>query len=352
MADPIRPSRAEVTVAIPVRDGGPLFATLLDALAQQSVEHELLVCDSGSRDGSPALALERGARLITIAPEDFGHGRTRNLLVDAARGKHVALLSQDAVPADERWLERLLDAFSVSRGVGLAYGPYIPRPDAPAHVRLELTAWFGSLAPGGLVRVDRLDAGSPPADGGTQARVAEVDPSLVGRLGFFTDANACIAREAWERVPFRDIAYAEDRALALDMLRAGYAKVYVPDAAVIHSHDFGPVQQLRRCFDEWRGLLEVYGWREPVNPVRLASQLRGELARAQRELSSEGIALGAQPRTLASVFGRRALCIVGATLGSRADRLPEGLQRKLSFERRTSVPPRRPRGRAADSVGP
>ena len=67
-------------------------------------------------------------------------------------------------------------------------------------------------------------------------------------------------------MPFRDIAYAEDQALALDVLRAGYAKVFVPDAAVWHSHGYTPLQEFRRAFDEWRGLLEVYGWREPAAP--------------------------------------------------------------------------------------
>ena len=66
-------------------------------------------------------------------------------------------------------------------------------------------------------------------------------PDLTAKDGtrslFFTDANGCVARDAWERVPFRGVAYAEDQLLARDMLAAGYVKVYRPDAAVIHSHD-------------------------------------------------------------------------------------------------------------------
>ena len=68
-------------------------------------------------------------------------------------------------------------------------------------------------------------------------------------------------------MPFREVPYAEDRVLAIDMLRAGYAKAFVPEAAVLHSHDYTPLEQLRRCFDEWRGLREVYGWREPASPA-------------------------------------------------------------------------------------
>ena len=39
----------DVSVVIPVRDGGALFADVLAALSRQTVAHELIVCDSGSR---------------------------------------------------------------------------------------------------------------------------------------------------------------------------------------------------------------------------------------------------------------------------------------------------------------
>ncbi|MGA7704931.1 MAG: glycosyltransferase, partial [Solirubrobacteraceae bacterium] len=256
-----------VTVAIPVRNGGLLFAGVLDALARQSVEHELLVCDSGSLDDSAALARAHGARVLEIEPAEFSHGGTRNLLVGEARGEHVALLTQDAEPADERWLERLLGGFELAPDVGLVYGPYRPHPDASPAVRVELESWFASLAPDGLPSAERLgEAGrSRPVVG------------LIGRRGFFTDANACLSRAAWERVPFREVAYAEDRVLAIDMLRAGYAKAYVPEAAVLHSHEYSSSEQLRRCFDEWRGLREVYDFKEPASPGHVVRKLRGEI---------------------------------------------------------------------------
>src|SRR5271168_935859 len=252
----------EVSVVIPVRNGGELLAGVLDALAAQTVAHELVVCDSGSSDGSVALARAHGARVLEIAPERFGHGATRNLLMDAATGAHVAMLTQDAKPADEHWLARLLAGFELAPDVAIAFGPYRPRPHAPAPVRIELERWFGSLSPDGSPQLERLAA--------HERSLQTIE--LVGRRGFFTDANACLSRTAWERVPFRDAAYAEDRVLAIDMLRAGYAKAYVPRAAVIHSHVYTASEQLRRCFDEWRGLLEVYGWREPASPAHLLAQ--------------------------------------------------------------------------------
>jgi glycosyltransferase involved in cell wall biosynthesis len=312
-----------VTVAIPVRNGGELLASTLLALSGQTVEHELLVCDSGSDDGSARLAREHGARVIEIAAREFGHGATRNLLMGEARGTHVAFLTQDAEPEDERWLERLLGGFELAEDVAIVYGPYRPRPAASLPVRLELERWFQSLAPDGGPALERL-----AGDERVQAL------ALVGRRGFFTDANAGVLRSAWQRVPFREVAYAEDRVLAIDMLRAGYAKAYVPTAGVLHSHDYTTLQELRRAFDEFRALREVYGWREPAGPVPLARRLRGELGQARRELRRRGQPRGACALALA-VVGRRACArTAGSLLGSYAELLPSAVRRRLSLERR------------------
>jgi rhamnosyltransferase len=318
-----------VSVAIPVRDGGELFARVLSALSSQSVEHELLVCDSGSTDGSVELARAHGASVLEVSPELFTHGGVRNRLMDAAAGSHVALLTQDSMPADARWLERLLAGFKLADNVALAYGPYTPRPDAPAPVRIELERWFHSISPDGSPRVDRLE----PDERALPAA------ELIGRRGFFTDANACVSKAAWRYVPFRDVPYAEDRVLAIDMMRAGYAKAFVPEAAVLHSHHYSSAQQLRRSFDEWRGLLEVYGWREPASPFRVARQLRGALGYARRTLISEGVPPAERRAVLASVARHQLLSFGGALLGSHAERLPAGARRWLSLDRRAGFVP-------------
>lgn len=314
-----------VTVAIPVRDGGELLGRTLSALAAQTVEHELLVCDSGSTDGSVELARAHGAKVLEIAAARFNHGATRNLLMGESSGERVAFLTQDAEPAHERWLEWLLGGLELAPDVGIAFGPYRPRAGASPAVRMELERWFSSLAPDGRPQVERL----------TDAERGELPArALIGRRGFFTDANACLARSAWERVAFREVAYAEDRVLAIDMLRAGYAKAFVPEAAVLHSHEYTAVQELRRCFDEWRGLREIYGWREPVGPAYLVRQLRGHLGQARRELASAGVAPNRRRAMLVAVGARQVARQTGAMLGSRADLLPGRVRRQLSLERR------------------
>jgi GT2 family glycosyltransferase len=320
---------ASVTVAIPVRDGGELLARTLAALQRQTVAHELLVCDSGSTDGSVARARDHGARVLEIAPGDFSHGGTRNLLMAEAVGAHVALLTQDAEPAHESWLERLLAGFELSEDVALVYGPYRPREHASAAVRIELEGWFASLSPDGGPRLDRLE----------EHERTLAASELIGGRGFFTDANACLSRAAWERVPFREVPYAEDRVLAIDMLRAGYTKAYMPGAAVLHSHDYTTLQQLRRCFDEWRGLREVYGWREPATPRHLARQLRGSLGQTRCALIAEGASPAERRTTLAAAARHHVVRLAGALLGSRADLLPAAARRRLSLEGRAGFTP-------------
>ncbi len=321
---------SEVTVAIPVRNGGQLFERTLRALATQTVAHELLVCDSQSSDGSAEAARTFGARVLEIAPTSFSHGGTRNLLMKEATGSRVALLTQDSEPADGGWLERLLGGLELAPDVAIAFGPYLPRPTASAAVRGELEQWFRSLAPDGQPQVVRLAEAE---------RLMPPGGELVGRRGFFTDANACVRRSAWEQVPFREVAYAEDRVLALDMLRAGYAKAFVPSAATLHSHDYTTVQELRRCFDEWRGLREVYGWREPASPVHLAREVRGRLGQARGELERSGTPRAERAGALLSVAARQLARSSGALLGSRAGCLPRGVRRRLSLEGRDGFAP-------------
>jgi GT2 family glycosyltransferase len=318
-APPCSHAMTAVTIAIPTLDAGPEFAHVLAAVRAQRVEAplELLVCDSGSRDGTVALARRHDARMIEIDRREFSHGGTRNLLMRESSGEHVAFLTQDAIPADVHWLAALLEGFALADDVGLVFGPYWAHPDASPMVVRELDAWFGSFAPGGEPRVDRL---APEERGLPAAR-------LFGHRGYFTDANGCVSRAAWERVAFREVDYAEDHVLAIDMLRAGYAKAYVPSAAVVHSHEYTAAQWLRRSFDEARAVREVYGT-VPAGELRTAARnLRGNVGADWR-------AGGRRPRILAESLVHHGARTAGSLLGANAQRLPAVLRSRLSLEGR------------------
>lgn len=321
-----------VTVAIPVLDGGPLLRQVLAAVCDQQVDRkvELLVADSGSTDGSREAAEAAGARVLDVPRGEFSHGGTRNRLMAEARGDHVAFLTQDAVPATSGWLAGLLAAFDLADDVGLAFGPYRPRPDSSPMVRRETVRWFTRLAPDGEPRVDR--AGDEPAD-----------PAARDRKAYFTDANGCVARRAWERVPFRAVAYAEDQMLARDMLSAGWAKAYYPAAPVVHSHDYTLRELFLRSFDEARALLEVHGHRGHTSanlPLVVQRLVRDDLAMLRAEGAPPARRAAVVPRSAAHHIARTG----GEALGMRADRIPPRARRLLSLEGRGGFEPQAPAG--------
>jgi glycosyltransferase involved in cell wall biosynthesis len=315
-----------ITVAIPVRNGGRLFEQTLSMVREQklggSTPIQILVCDSGSNDGSVAVARRCGAEVFCIDPADFSHGRTRNLLMQRAEGTRVAFLTQDAVPADELWLARLQAGFNKADAVGLVFGPYLPRADASPMVVRELTEWFAEFSPDGRPRVDRL--------GEHERDLSERD--LLGPRGFFTDANGCVAKAAWEVAPFRDVPYAEDHALAHDLMRAGFAKVFVPEAAVVHSHDYSWREWLRRSFDEARALHDIYDFQEQRGLQAAAVNVWGRVGADVRFARRLNLAPAANvaARSLPHHLARAA----GTILGAYSDRLPPGVMSRLSLERR------------------
>jgi glycosyltransferase involved in cell wall biosynthesis len=315
MSDP------RVTVALPVLNGMPRLAEVLQAVGRQRLDREveLLVAESGSTDGSRELAERHGARIVEVAPGTFSHGGTRNLLMQHATGEHVAFLTDDAVPAHDEWLARMLEGFELAPDVALAYGPYLPRADASVMVTRELTEFFASLAPDGHARVDR------------GLRDEDRRP---GPVTFYTDANGCVARWAWERIPYREVGYAEDQLIATEMLAAGLAKAFVPQAAVVHSHDYPPLGRFRRFFDEFRGMREVYGHVEKVGLRHTLGTIRRNVARDRAFAAARGY----DGVTLESL-GFHAIRAAGTALGSRADRLPAPVQRWCSLEGRAGFEP-------------
>jgi glycosyltransferase involved in cell wall biosynthesis/GT2 family glycosyltransferase len=301
---------SSVSVVIPVKDGGERLEEVLAAVRAQG-ELELIVIDSGSRDRSPEIARAAGAELIEIDPAEFGHGRTRNLGAERATGELICFLTQDALPL-EGWLDAYREAFTLDGRVGAAFGPHLPFPGATSPmIARELTEFFAGFSPDGGPALQRADG-----------------------LTFLSNVNACYSRECWAELRFPDVDYAEDQAFGSAMLEAGWTKVFHPGAAVRHAHDYGPVEFAKRYFDEYRGLRETTGH---VEDLRAKDALR-EVARDQRWLRERGVPAASRarwlPRSALHHAGRR----LGSAAGSRAERLPERVQRALSLEGRGGRP--------------
>jgi len=230
MANP--DNKIQVSIIIPVKNGikGGIGKCLSGIFAQKtSLTYEVIAIDSGSTDGTlDVLKSYPQITLIQIRPEEFGHGKTRNLGAQKARGDALVFINQDAWPANDKWLDALVGALYSDDRVAGVYGRQMPKPDAFLYVKKDLLGAFG---------VSRKIKGSSDMD---EAR-AHLD--LLRRrmrdVIFFSTVSAAVKKSVWEKMPFKDdIPFAEDQEWAKRVIQAGYKIVYEPGSSVFHSHNF------------------------------------------------------------------------------------------------------------------
>ena len=219
-----------ISVLIPVKDGGSDLVRCLQAIAAQKVDDqvEVVVVDSGSSDGSAKRARELGAAVHEIPASEFVHGATRNLAARLSKGDVLVFTTQDAIPATDHWLARLVAALDGDGVVG-AYGRQLPHEDATPPEQFFLEFMYGASP-----RTQRL-------------RGIE---ELSFEQTLFSNVNSAIPRSVWEASPFRDdVTMSEDQEWSRRMLLAGHTIVYEPEAAVRHSHAYTLRGAFRRFYD-------------------------------------------------------------------------------------------------------
>lgn len=303
------------SVLIPVKNGGALLGTVLDAVLAQRCPwpYEVIVVDSGSTDASVDLTRARGVRCESISPESFGHGRTRNQLAQLSKGEFLVFITQDARPASQDWLRSLVEACDAELDVAGAFGPHLAHPQAREVTRRELAQHFAGF--GTEQSVVRLD---------DRERFAR-DPGYRQWLHFFSNNNSCLRRSVWERLPFPEVDFAEDQTWALAAVEAGYGKAYAPQAAVYHSHDFGMWETLQRNFDEARSFQRSFGYRVQPSFVRAVA---GAVLLARRDagwLREAGLRRWSWLRSSICMAGIELGRTLGQFLGTWHARLPNWL---------------------------
>lgn len=303
----------KVSVVIPTRNAGPGFEELLKALSTQKIalDLELLVVDSGSTDGTVEVAERHGAKVHEIPAAQFNHGATRNLGISLADGDYVALIVQDAVPLDDRWLSTMVENLERDELVAVVYSRHVPRPEAGVLTR----ALVNNLSTAGHERREQYI--SDPEE----YRVMR--PAERRKVAAFDNVSSCIRRSVWEEFPFERASFAEDLRWGKRAVESGYKIVYEPRSAVVHSHERGPVYDLRRYYVDGLVLLELFG-AAPVSSLRrLVPAIPYTALRVYGWLRRE--APGGNRAYLALVALRQAVVsLVGAYLGAKSP----GLERR------------------------
>ncbi|PWH16800.1 MAG: family 2 glycosyl transferase [Anaerolineae bacterium] len=202
---------------------------LLEGIRQQTVQDvEIILVDSGSTDGTPAIAEAFGAKILHIAPQEFTFGRSLNLGLSAATRELIVIASAHVYPVYPDWLERLLEPFNDAT-IALTYGKQRGAETSKFSEHEIFARWFP-------------DVSNP----------RQPHP-------FCNNANAAIRRTLWQIQPYDEtLTGLEDLAWAKWAQSQGWGIAYVAEAEIIHIHNETPRAVRNRYRREAMAFKRIY----------------------------------------------------------------------------------------------
>ncbi len=225
-----------VDVIIPVYKPDRGFLTMIEKLQAQTVPVSRIILMNTEQKYLDRLlygtTLEREHHNITVkhlSKREFDHGRTRNHGVKLSDADVFVMMTQDAMPADEFLLERLLESLRGEK-VAVAYARQLSGKDSGEAERY--TRQFNYPA---------------------ESRVkTKADLPELGIKTFFC-SNVCAAyrRDVFDTLGgfVNRAIFNEDMLYAAKAVEAGYGIAYAAQAKVYHSHNYTYRQQFKRNFD-------------------------------------------------------------------------------------------------------
>ena len=197
-----------VSAVIRAYNEGEHIGRLLKGLAQQSVNvDEVVVVDSGSADDTVAIAEAHGAKVVTIAKEDFTFGRSLNYGCDAATSDLLLILSAHVYPIYDTYVEHMIAPFAQPQ-TAIAYGRQVGDHRTKYSESRVMLKWF----PDESIR----NQGHP----------------------FSNNANAIIRRDVWADLRYDErLTGLEDLDMAKRVLERDLRIDYVAEAPVVHVHE-------------------------------------------------------------------------------------------------------------------
>lgn len=177
-------------------------------------------------------------RILEIPVREFDHGGTRRRAVRNTPCDIFVMMTQDAVPKNDMLIENLTAPLisqmteRTPNGTVIAcvYGRQLPGRDSSPYEKLSRLHNYSELS--------RTKTGE--------------DIKKLGIKAFFcSDVCCAYRRDIYEECGgfVRSTVFNEDMIMARRFLDKGYAVRYEATAAVIHSHDYSAMEQLRRNFD-------------------------------------------------------------------------------------------------------
>ena len=260
--------------------------------------------------------------LHQIPNSEFNHGATRTHGRALAQGG-PSLISPRARRPRQPLVVALVDAFAIDERVASLYGRHIPRPGCDPITKRDIEEFFKMMGPPDRPTVRTV---APGPEGEAEYQANE------GIIGFYSDANSCLRKSVWEKIPYQPLSYAEDQAFGRDILRAGYAKVYEPRAAVYHSHSYPPLKYFRRQFDEYAGMRRAIGYRQEGSIFRVVGGALRAGVIDTGYIRTQPYSRPAKAKWITYAFAVDFLRRFAGYLAAREEKLPKRVVRTISLE--------------------
>ena len=247
----------KASIVIPTYNGGEVFRQVLQSISNQQTpwSFQCLIIDSGSSDETLDVCHEYASKInslsvYSIPKNEFQHGFTRNVGVDLSSSEFVSFITQDAIPANDKWLYNLVNALESTPNAAGAFGRHIAHDDADPFTKAELKNHFKGF--------DQL----PVSLSLSTDKQLVINDSEGWRkiLHFYSDNNSCLRKSVWDELPLPCVPYGEDQLWADMLIRNGYEKLYVKDAVVKHSHDYSLLETYERSSIEAEFFSSCFGY--------------------------------------------------------------------------------------------
>lgn len=169
-----------------------------------------------------------------LSKREFDHGNTRHKGVQKSDADYFVCMTQDAIPADENVIRSLLFAFSQNEDgkgeIAVSYARQLPHEGA------------------GPITCFTRQFNYPETP---MVKGKDNIPSLGIKTYFCSNVCAMYKRAIYDTLGgfIRHTIFNEDMIYAAGAVKAGYRIAYAADAKVLHSHDYGAMEEFHRNFD-------------------------------------------------------------------------------------------------------
>jgi rhamnosyltransferase len=246
-----------VSIVILSKNGGALFKELIEIIFQQKVDflYEVIVIDSGSSDSTLEFLKHYPLSVIQIDSKDFSFGKTRDFGFSQARGEYIVTLSQDVVPVNEYWLQKIVTPLINDKADVIQGRNMIPQ---------ERRVFFWSK--NGLFYFTREGDEFMRTHGGAGVSCT----------------NLAMKKQVWEDTTFGPVSMSEDKFLQKIIYAKGYRLLFQREATTYHGHSYNLRTLIKRCENEgfgWKVIGIKYSFIQMIKDLKPRKLIYSELAR-------------------------------------------------------------------------